>query len=151
MLGYHGSHPGLVEALHYGQTHELRMNCIPSPRLLVLCAACLGACGAPASESGPDTSRYGLAYLVTPAPVEQSVAVQLTLSQGDKLLREMRFDADPGRCRPSVIVQRNSGTYSLLDDAIVIDCSISSMRASSCVSITTIGDLERSISSRSCF
>ncbi len=97
MLGYHGIHPGLIEALQYGPTHELRMNCIPSPRLLVLCAACLGACGTPASESGPDTSRYGLAYLVTPAPVEQSVAVQLTLSQGDKLLREMRFDADPAR------------------------------------------------------
>ena len=44
-----------------------------------------------------------------------------------------------------------TGVPTLLDDAIVIDCSISSMRASSCVSITTIGDLERSISSRSCF
>jgi len=51
----------------------------------------------PASESEPGASRYGLAYLVTPSLVEQTVTVQLTVSQGDDLLREMRFDADPER------------------------------------------------------
>jgi len=73
------------------------MNCIPSPRLLVLCAACLGACGVPASEPEPGSRQYGLAYLVTPSPAEQSVAVQLSVAQDDDLLREMRFDADPER------------------------------------------------------
>ena len=73
------------------------MNCIPSPRLLLLCVACLVACGASASESGPGASQYGLAYLITPSPAEQSVAVQLTVTQDDDLLREMRFDANPER------------------------------------------------------
>ena len=73
------------------------MNCIPSPRLFVLCAAWLAGCGAPASESEPGSTQYGLAYRVTPAPAEHSVTVELTVSQGDDLLREMRFDADPDR------------------------------------------------------
>ena len=73
------------------------MNCIPSPRLIVLCCACLSACGAPASESEPNDRHYGLNYLVIPSPAEQTVTVQLTVSQGDDLLREMRFDADPAR------------------------------------------------------
>lgn len=97
MLGYHGVHPDLIEAQQYGQTHELRMNCIPSPRLLILCTACLGACGVAAAEPGPGARQYGLAYLVTPTPAEQSVAVQLTVTQDDDLLREMRFDANPER------------------------------------------------------
>lgn len=73
------------------------MNCIPSPRLIALCCACLSACGAPASEFEPGDRRYGLSYLVTPSPAEQTLTVQVTVSQGDDLLREMRFDADPAR------------------------------------------------------
>jgi hypothetical protein len=71
------------------------MNCIPSRRHFVVLSTFLAACGAPASEPAPD--RYGLAYLVAVHPSEQSVNVTLTLSQGDDLLREMRFDADPDR------------------------------------------------------
>lgn len=73
------------------------MNCIPSPRLFLLCAAGLAACGAPASESEPGSTSYGLAYSVTPSPADRSVSVELVVSQGDDLLREMRFDADPDR------------------------------------------------------
>ena len=73
------------------------MNCIPSPRLFLLCAAWLAACGAPASEPETGTSSYGLAYRVTPSPADHSVTVELSVSQGDDLLREMRFDADPDR------------------------------------------------------
>ena len=73
------------------------MNCIPRPQLFLLCVAWLAACGAPAAESEPGSTRYGLAYRVTPAPEKRSVTVELTVSQGDDLLREMRFDADPDR------------------------------------------------------
>ena len=73
------------------------MNCIPSPRLFLLCAAWLAACGAPASESEPGSASYGLAYEVTALPADGSVIVELSVSQGDDLLREMRFDADPDR------------------------------------------------------
>jgi len=64
---------------------------------MVLCCACLSTWGAPAAESGPDGRRYGLSYLVVPSPAEQTVTVQLTVSQRDDRLREMRFDADPAR------------------------------------------------------
>ena len=72
---------------------------IPGPRLVLFVAAWLSAYGAPVSGAEAGATRYGLAYRVTPTPATQSVSVQLTVSQGDDLLREMRFDADPERYR----------------------------------------------------
>lgn len=73
------------------------MNCFSSQQLFILCIAWLSACGPAAAEYEPGSGEYGLTYVVTPSPVEQSVSVQLTVSQDDGLLREMRFDADPDR------------------------------------------------------
>ncbi len=58
--------------------------------------AILAGCGAPTSESTAQTSsRYDLTYTLTPLPREQVVQVELDLSQGRHLMREMTFD--PGR------------------------------------------------------
>ena len=70
---------------------------IPGPRIFLLVAACLYACGALAAESESRVTAYGLIYRVTPSPSAHSVLVTVTVSQGDDLLREMRFDADPER------------------------------------------------------
>ena len=87
------------------------MNCISSQRIacaapdrilrlarrvVITFAVCLAACGAPASEpqAREDTLEYSISYRVTALPNESSVRVELDLSQGRRLLREMRFDAD---------------------------------------------------------
>lgn len=61
----------------------------------MLILAFLAGCGVPASEPTPGSERYGLTYSITPEPGSGSVLVELTVTQGDDLLREMRFDADP--------------------------------------------------------
>jgi hypothetical protein len=72
-----------------------------SIRGLLLCTAWLAACGAPASETEREandatrTKQYSLLYRLTPDPDQQTVAVELKLTQDYFLLRELRFTFDP--------------------------------------------------------
>lgn len=64
-------------------------------RSLLIAAACLAACGAPASVSeASDETEYSIHYVVTPVPGKHRVEVAVELSQERHLLREMRFDSD---------------------------------------------------------
>jgi hypothetical protein len=76
---------------------ELRMNCLSRPQCVLLLTAFLCGCGAPAAEPLPATERYGLTYAVTPEPGDGTVLVELTVTQDNDLLREMRFEANPAQ------------------------------------------------------
>ena len=68
------------------------MNCI-SRSLLLICLIACGACGVPAS--GTDTKRassgYAVHYTISPQPSDNTVAIEMTVSQTNGQLREMSF------------------------------------------------------------
>ena len=75
------------------------MNCIPTSRLrvLLLCAAFSGACGAQVAdpEAPVDPLTYRLDLSVEPRPLDGRVDVTLRLQQPRALLRELRLRHDP--------------------------------------------------------
>lgn len=68
------------------------MNCI-SGSILLTCLIGCGACGAPASETGPRPTNkpYAIHYTVTPDPSAASVAVVMDVQQSRGELRELSF------------------------------------------------------------
>ena len=69
------------------------MNCISrlNVRILLLSVACCAACGAKVSDSlvPADPLAYRIEYVATPDPANGTIDIDLMLSQGSALLREM--------------------------------------------------------------
>ena len=69
------------------------MNCI-SGSILLTCLFCCAACGAPASETeaNDDAASYAVHYQIVPEPGDGSVAIEMSVKQSNRLLRELSFD-----------------------------------------------------------
>ncbi len=69
------------------------MNCI-SGSILLTCLFCCAACGVPASETeaGDDAASYAVHYQIVPEPGDGSVAIEMSVKQSNRQLRELSFD-----------------------------------------------------------
>ena len=91
------------------------MNCI-SGSILLTCIYCCTACSAPASETelNSKSTSYAVHYQITPDPQSGSVAIEMSVEQSRKRLRELSFDLTDGL---TYDIEADSGLI-LTDDAV---------------------------------